>query len=104
NRDLRLLCYVDGSITPPAAGSVTLNVGLSGYGNAKFAAYKYGSYRTDNNESQNYSIIRLAEVYLTYAEALYELNGSITDAQLDASINKLRDRAGVAHLTNALAT
>ena len=104
NRDLRLMCYVNGSTTAPAAGSVTLNVGLSGYGNAKFSAYKYGSYRTDNNESQNYPIIRLAEVYLTYAEALYELNGSITDAQLDASINKLRDRAGVAHLSNALAT
>lgn len=39
-----------------------------------------------------------------YAEALVELNGAITDAQLDASINKLRDRAGVAHLTNGLAS
>ena len=83
---------------------MTLNVGLSGYGNAKFSAYQYGSYRTDNNEAQNYPIIRLAEVYLTYAEAVYELNGSITDAQLDVSINKVRDRAGVAHLTNALAS
>ncbi|MGF7230430.1 RagB/SusD family nutrient uptake outer membrane protein [Arachidicoccus sp.] len=104
NRDLRLLAYVDGTTTTPAAGSVNLNVGLSGYGNAKFIAYKYGTYRTDNQESQNYPIIRLAEVYLTYAEALYELNGAVTDAQLDESINKLRDRAGVAHLTNALAT
>jgi hypothetical protein len=66
--------------------------------------YGYGVRRTDNTESANYPIIRLAEVYLTYAEALVELNGSITDAQLDASINILRDRAGVAHLTNALAT
>src|SRR5690606_32113316 len=55
-------------------------------------------------ESANWPIIRLADVYLMYAEALVELNGSITDAQLNASVNKLRDRAGVAYLTNALAT
>lgn len=103
NRDLRLLNYLYGSTTAPA--SVTLDygsLGSSGYGNNKYAAYNYGTYRKDNEESANYPIIRLAEVYLTYAEALYELNGAITDAQLDASINKLRDRAGVAHLTNAL--
>jgi hypothetical protein len=78
------------------------SLGSSGYGNNKYAAYNYGTYRKDNEESANYPIIRLAEVYLTYAEALYELNGAITDAQLDASINKLRERAGVAKLTNAL--
>ncbi|HWK05036.1 MAG TPA: RagB/SusD family nutrient uptake outer membrane protein [Puia sp.] len=101
NRDLRLSCYVNPA---PASGSVKLVSGGAGYGNTKFAAYKYGTYRTDNTESPNYSIIRLAGVYLMYAEALYELNGSITDAQLDASINKIRDRAGVAHLSNALVT
>jgi len=102
NRDLRLLAYVNGSTVLPLPGSASLKVGLSGYGNAKFAAYNYGSYRVDNQESQNYPIIRLAEVYLTYAEALYELNGNITDDQLNTSINLLRDRAGVAHLTNQL--
>ena len=105
NRDLRLINYLYGNGTPPA--SVTLDfggLGYGGYGNAKYAVYGYGARRTDNTESANYPIIRLAEVYLMYAEALVELNGSITDDQLDASINKLRDRAGVAHLTNALAT
>lgn len=104
NRDYRLMCYILGSNTPPASGSVSLKVGLSGYGHVKFAAYKYGTYRADNQESPNFPIIRLAGVYLTYAEALYELNGSITDAQLDASINKIRARAGVASLTNTLVT
>jgi starch-binding outer membrane protein, SusD/RagB family len=107
NRDLRLMNYLYGNGSAPAAGSVTLDfggLGSSGYGNSKYAVYGYGSRRTDNTESANYPIIRLAEVYLIYAEALVELNGSITDAQLDASINKLRDRAGVTHLTNALAT
>jgi SusD family. len=104
NRDRRLLNYLYASTTAPA--SVTLDfggLGSSGYGNSKYAVYGYGSRRIDNTESANWPIIRLAEIYLTYAEALVELNGNITDAQLDASINKLRDRAAVAHLTNALA-
>jgi hypothetical protein len=46
-------------------------------------------------------LIRYAEVLLNYAEATYELNGSISDADLDASINKLRDRVNMPHLTNA---
>lgn len=104
SRDLRLLNYLYGTTTAPA--SVTLDfgsLGSSGYGNSKYAVYGYGTRRIDNTESANWPIIRLAEIYLTYAEALVELNGNITDAQLDASINKLRDRAAVAHLTNALA-
>lgn len=105
NRDLRLLNYLYGSTTAPS--SITLSygsLGSSGYGNSKYAVYEFGSRRTDRTESANWPIIRLAEVYLIYAEAIYELNGSITDEQLNASINKLRTRAGVAHLTNALAT
>ncbi len=109
NRDLRLLNYLYASATAPA--SITLGsggLGSSGYDNRKFGVYKFGpapnGRRTDGTESANYPIIRLAEVYLMYAEALYELNGSITDAQLNASINKLRERAEVAPLTNALAT
>lgn len=105
NRDLRLLNYLYSATTAPA--SVTLDfgsLGSSGYGNSKYAVYGFGTRRLDNTESANWPIIRLAEVYLTYAEALYELNGSITDEQLNASINKLRDRAKVANLTNALAS
>lgn len=51
-------------------------------------------------------LIRYAEVLLIYAEATYELNGTISDADLDISINTIRDRfAGhpdcLPHLTNA---
>ncbi|MBS1565754.1 MAG: RagB/SusD family nutrient uptake outer membrane protein [Bacteroidetes bacterium] len=114
NRDLRLISYLYGNnyaagVNNLVPTSVTLDyggLGFGGYANSKYAVYKYGpapnGRRTDNTESANYPIIRVAEVYLIYAEALYELNGSITDAQLDASINKLRARAGVASLTNAL--
>ncbi|WP_051113236.1 RagB/SusD family nutrient uptake outer membrane protein [Lunatimonas lonarensis] len=43
-------------------------------------------------------ILRFGEVLLNYAEAKAEL-GTITQADLDASINKLRDRVGMPHLT-----
>jgi hypothetical protein len=110
NRDLRLISYLFGANygsypnIVPITSTLNFSVhGSSGYGNSKYAVYGYGDRRTDNTESANWPIIRLAEVYLMYAESVYELNGKITDAQLDASINNLRDRAGVAHLTNELA-
>ena len=47
-------------------------------------------------------IFRLGEMYLIYAEALAEL-GSLTQADLDISINLLRDRVGMPHLDMAYA-
>lgn len=99
NRDLRMVAHHG-----PIPTTAVLNTGLSGYANRKFAAYNYGSYRNANQESPNYSIIRLADIYLMYAEALLERNGAITDAQLDESVNRVRTRAGVAALTNSLAS
>ncbi len=52
--------------------------------------------------NMNYPLIRLAEVYLIFAEAKVELNGSISNADLDRSINLIRARSGVAALTNEL--
>ncbi|MGF7079293.1 RagB/SusD family nutrient uptake outer membrane protein [Mucilaginibacter sp. UYCu711] len=49
-------------------------------------------------------LIRYAEVLLVYAEALYEKNSVISNADLDLSINKLRDRVNMPHLTNAFVT
>ena len=54
--------------------------------------------------SYDLPVIRYAEVLLISAEALFEKNGSITDAQLDLTINKLRVRSGVAKLSNAFVT
>ena len=42
--------------------------------------------------------LRLGEALLIYAEAMAEL-GTISQADLDMSINKLRDRVGMPHLT-----
>lgn len=52
----------------------------------------------DFNDSDNASIIfRYAEALLNYAEAKAEL-GTITQPDLDKSINKLRDRVGMPHM------
>lgn len=47
---------------------------------------------------------RYAEVLLILAEALYEKNGSISDADLNRTVNLTRSRAGMPALTNAHVT
>jgi len=49
---------------------------------------------TNSNESVDKMLIRYAEVLITYAEALYEYNGSIENSALDATVNKIRARSG----------
>lgn len=48
--------------------------------------------------SVDFPVVRYAEILLIYAEALAEL-GELTQSDLDMSVNKLRDRAGMPHLT-----
>lgn len=57
-----------------------------------------------NGAGFSYGSIRLAEVYLIYAEAAFELSESISDEDLNRSINRIRDRVGMPHLTNAFVT
>lgn len=55
-----------------------------------------------NKDFTDKIIIRYAEMLISYAEALYERNGNISDAQLDATVNRLRNRVGFGvKLTNA---
>lgn len=96
NRDYRLNSYIG---TP--AADTKLTVESSGYGTMKY--YITDIVRQSKDESANFPVLRLAEVYLNYAEAVIERYGEITDEQLNKSINKVRARAGVANLTNALA-
>jgi hypothetical protein len=71
------------------------------YANRKWVTENPG--RETEQESYDYPQIRLAEVYLIYAEAICELGGGkISDADLNLSINQIRKRAYVAPLTNAL--
>lgn len=61
--------------------------------------YEVGSAHRTYNTSQTPAIIlRYAEALLNYAEAKAEL-GSISQGDLDQSINLLRDRVGMPHLT-----
>ena len=68
-----------------------LNRNFSGY-------YQHKGYSntTDNIElgSLDFPVYRYAEVLLTYAEAMAEL-GTLTQADLDASVNLLRNRVGM---------
>ena len=76
--------------------------------NSGYQVYKWATERAvqDESEGYDYPIIRYAEVLLNYAEAVYELNGSITDAQLDESLNLVRRRSNptMTKLSNALVT
>jgi hypothetical protein len=66
-----------------------------------FAGSRWGASRDYTDRI----IIRWGEMLISYAEALYELNGAITDAQLDETVNALRARVGfAATLTNGFAT
>lgn len=77
-----------------------INATHNNYGSRKFLIEGAAADRT---ESPDYPLIRLAEVHLIYAEAACELgNGTISDNDLDFSINKNRARARVAPLTNGL--
>lgn len=95
------LCYVDRGFTRFGSGiSMTSS---TGYGVCKYDNKNLANmYR--NQTSQNFThapIFWLSVVYLQYAEACAEL-GSITQADLDQSINKLKSRAGLPPLTVAV--
>lgn len=51
-----------------------------------------------NQATTDLFIFRYAEILLIYAEAVTEL-GEVTQDDLDISVNKLRDRVGMPHLT-----
>lgn len=74
---------------------------ITGYTSRKFIPQR----RTATGFGIDYPVIRLAEVYLIYAEAKFERNGTISDEDLNKTINKLRTRARITNpLTNAFAS
>ena len=99
NRDRRLLQSVDDRLayigTPNEKGFTS----STGYKITKFDndALTPSETLAPNNPTDA-PIFWLAEVYLNYAEASAEL-GELTQSDLDATINLLRQRAGVAPLT-----
>src|ERR1044072_3363022 len=100
NRDKRMLITVDTFLC--YNGSLVNGLSSStGYRPSKYLQPKIANERSPYNDTDA-PLFWLAEVYLNYAEACAELDqlGSapITQADLDNSINKLRDRAGMPHL------
>ncbi|MFN8352859.1 MAG: RagB/SusD family nutrient uptake outer membrane protein [Spirosomataceae bacterium] len=73
----------------------------SGYSPQKFATERR---LVDAEEAYDYPVIRYAETLLNYAEAVYEKNGTISDADLDKSLNLVRSRINknMPKLSNAL--
>ncbi|GLU52873.1 RagB/SusD family nutrient uptake outer membrane protein [Dyadobacter frigoris] len=78
------------------------NGDVTGYSNQYWSAERQVP---NGQEGWDYPVIRLAEVYLNYAEALFERNGDISDVDLDKSLNLVRNRVNVSmpKLSNALA-
>lgn len=86
------------------ASSTVYNPTTGGsYGVQKWAAERNVP---QGQEGYDYPVIRLAEVLLNYAEAVYERNGSISDADLDISLNLVRNRVNktMPKLSNSLVT
>lgn len=75
----------------------------SGYHNQKWACERKVN---TNYESYDYPIIRFAEVLLNYAEAVFERDDAIGDADLNLSLNKVRCRINtkMPKLTNSFVT
>lgn len=64
----------------------------NGYGSRK---YSIDFSQLVTGDGFDVPIIRLAEIYLNYAEIIHELTGSISAADLNLSYNKVRIRAGM---------
>ncbi len=97
NKHKPQLVLTDGTVQFPVNADVNAGAGVTGYPCTKFhsANSKQAEAR---NTYYDWFIYRYAEVLLINAEAKAEL-GTITQDVLDKTINKLRDRVGMAHLT-----
>lgn len=107
NRDPRLYQIIDNSHKPywlrnnqPVQNVMpdcSASGGVTGYPCTKFHSADENQWQA-RNTSYDWFLYRYAEVLLINAEANAEL-GTCTQAVLDKTINQLRDRVGMAHLT-----
>lgn len=104
-RDDRLVQTIDTALSYVQRGFTRFNSGISNTSSTGYGVSKYDNEELENmyrnQTTQNFThapIFWLAPVYLQYAEASAEL-GSITQADLDKSINLLKERAGLPALT-----
>ncbi|HEY4290906.1 MAG TPA: RagB/SusD family nutrient uptake outer membrane protein [Puia sp.] len=91
NRDPRMAMsvYNNTLVNPTIGGLIPYVAGIT----YRFRKYWIVSDWTSNISFVNFNVLRYAEVLLNYAEAKFELNGAISDADLDLTINVIRNRA-----------
>lgn len=97
----------DDQLGDPATSGGFIYFGNNDFGTytlGGYAGYKFVSNNKETDHGPNYPVIRLAEVLLIYAEAVYEKDGAISDVDLDKSLNLVRERAKLPKLTNAFVT
>lgn len=107
NRDPRLTGTVVRKGEPYLGGNpyIPRLTSITGYEiNKYFDVQKVDTQPEQVNYFIDMILIRLGEVLLNYAEATYELGETITDADLNLSINRLRTRVSMPALTNAFVT
>ena len=106
-RDPRLALTVDKAVMPAShtfKGRLNRTDDVDMTSASGYGVFKFDSDELDNGyrveTGKNYTdapLYWLAKVYLEYAEACAEL-GNCTLADLDKSVNKLRDRVGMPHM------
>ena len=98
NRDRRIKDIIDTTRVV-----FLFNQGIPMYSPSKYATYQLIEDQPTQGvqATTDCPVIRLGEILLNYAEAAFEL-GTITQGDLDNTINLLRARAGVAPLTLAV--
>lgn len=106
-RDPRLTAQVDSILQFPGCGYARFG-GAQSTASTGYGVLLFDTNKMPNTDRQSIGtnttdapIFWLAEILLNYAEACAEL-GNITNQDLDISINKLRDRVGMPHLTTAV--
>lgn len=101
NRDPRLKMTVYSVGEEAYKGPYEPFTNQHGYGYGIKKGFLLDEWSTNNRETLDKMIIRYAEILLSYAEAKYELDGAISDAVLDQTVNAVRQRSGFnVRLTN----
>lgn len=75
---------------------ITFAATVTGYCPTKYVVSS--SYDDTGRNDNDLILIRLPEILLNWIEAKAELGGTITNDDLDYSVNKLRDRVGMPHM------
>ncbi|MGZ8536819.1 MAG: RagB/SusD family nutrient uptake outer membrane protein [Flavisolibacter sp.] len=91
--------FEGGLLQPTFPGFSGSNATRTGYMLRKFLDETIDA--TQFRGEYDFKEFRYAEALLIFAEATYEKNSAITDAELNRSINLLRNRVGMPALTNA---